>query len=247
MRGTLALDIFILILAIYVIWLIVQALNMKLLSNILGHLIGLGLLSILIVFQQEVKRFFLMFGNQYRHILKKIDNFLYKLSGTNQIYLPAEEIIKALEYFQKNKIGALIIILRQNDLVNVIDSGVMLNAKVSTELLETIFFKNSPLHDGAVIIRSDTIIAAGCILPVTERKDLPTFLGLRHRAAIGVTENTDAFAVVVSEERGEISYAEYGNIYINIDTKELMQVFKENFLVEPQTSDKQKKVKEQKS
>ena len=241
-RGTVALKIFILILLLYFVWLIVQALNMKLLSTILGDIIGLGLISILIVFQQEVKRFLLMFGNKYRDLSYGLESFLAKLSGVDNRYFPVEPIVEALEYFAKHRVGALLVIARQNDLAFVVESGVKLDALVSAELLKNIFFKNSPLHDGAVVIKEDRILAAGCILPLSERADLPQFLGLRHRAAIGITENTDAFVIVVSEERGEISYAEYGNIFINVDIPTLREEIKKRFdLTPPKPEEKKKK------
>ncbi len=240
-RGTVALKIFILILILYFVWLIVQALNMKLLTAILQDIIGLGLISILIVFQQEVKRFLLMFGNKYRHLSNGLEKFLAKLSGVEMRYFPVEPILEAVKYFKEHKIGAIIVIVRQNDLAFVVETGIKLDAVVSTELLKTIFYKNSPLHDGAVVIKEDRILAAACILPLTERSDLPQFLGLRHRAAIGITENTDAFVIVVSEERGEISYAEYGNIYINVDLEVLREEIKKRFEIKIKVSKKAQK------
>ncbi len=242
-RGTVALKIFILILVIYVIWLIVQALNMKLLSTILGHIMGLGLIAILIVFQQEVKRFLLMFGNKYKDISDRLERFLAKLSGIEQRFLPIEPILDAIKYFTDHRLGALIVIVRQNELTSVVETGIRLDARLSAELLKNIFFKNSPLHDGAVVIKEDRIVAAACILPLTERTDLPQFLGLRHRAAIGITENTDAFVIVVSEERGEVSYAEYGNIYINVDLDKLREVLEANFQTKPKKTPETKKQK----
>ena len=240
-RGTVALKIFILILLLYLVWLIVQALNMKLLSTILGDIIGLGLISILIVFQQEVKRFLLMFGNKYRDLSSGLENFLARLSGVENRYFPVEPIIDALEYFAKHRVGALLVIARQNDLAFVAETGVKLDALVSAELLKKIKKKNSPLHDGAVVIKDERILAAGCILPLSERADLPQFLGLRHRAAIGITENTDAFVIVVSEERGEISYAEYGNIFINVDINTLKDEIIKRFEVTRERIEEKKK------
>ncbi len=240
-RGTVALKIFILILILYFVWLIVQALNMKLLSTILQDIIGLGLISILIVFQQEVKRFLLMFGNKYRNLSNGLEKFLARLSGVEMRYFPVEPILEAVKYFKDHKIGAIIVIVRQNDLAFVVETGIKLDALVSAELLKTIFYKNSPLHDGAVVIKEDRILAAACILPLTERSDLPQFLGLRHRAAIGITENTDAFVIVVSEERGEVSYAEYGSIYINVDLDVLREEIKKRFEVKVKISKKQEK------
>ncbi len=244
-RGTVALKIFILILLLYFVWLIVQALNMKLLSTILQDIIGLGLISILIVFQQEVKRFLLMFGNKYRNLSNGLEKFLARLSGVELRYFPIEPIMEAVKYFKEHKIGALIVIVRQNDLAFVVETGIRLDAEVSAELLKTIFYKNSPLHDGAVVIKENRILAAACILPLTERSDLPQFLGLRHRAAIGITENTDAFVIVVSEERGEISYAEYGNIYINVDLEVLRDEIKKRFELKMKVRKKSVKPSEQ--
>ncbi len=228
-KGTVALDLFILILVLYIIYLIIKALNMKLLSVILGNSIGVGVIAILIVFQQEVRRFLLSFRLEYKKIPEKIESFLNKISGDENNIVPTAEIIESIKYLLANNLGGIIVILRQNDLADIIERGRRIDAKLTSDLLNTIFFKNSPLHDGAVIIRGDKILAASCILPLSERSDLPQFLGLRHRAAIGVTEDTDAFVIVVSEERQEVSYVEFGNIYINVSLEDLEKIMKKYF------------------
>ncbi len=228
-KGTVALDLFILILVLYIIYLIIKALNMKLLSVILGNSIGVGVIAILIVFQQEVRRFLLSFRLEYKKIPEKIENFLSGISGDENNIVPIGEIIESVKYLLANNLGGIIVILRQNDLADIIERGRRIDAKLTSDLLNTIFFKNSPLHDGAVIIRGDKILAASCVLPLSERSDLPQFLGLRHRAAIGVTEDTDAFVIVVSEERREVSYAEFGNIYINVSLENLEEVMTKYF------------------
>ncbi len=228
-KGTVALDLFILILVLYIIYLVIKALNMKLLSTILGNSIGVGVMAILIVFQQEVKRFLLSFRLEYKKIPEKIEQLLSRVSGEQKPQVPIDEIIEAVEYFVAERLGALIVIARQNDLKYLADRGTQLNSLVTAELLKTIFFKNSPLHDGAVIISGDRIISAACVLPMTDKTDLPKFLGMRHRAALGVAEDTDAFVIVVSEERQEVSYAEFGQIYINVGIDGLREAMTKYF------------------
>ncbi len=228
-KGTVALDLFILILVLYIIYLLIKALNMKLLSTILGSSFGVGVMAILIVFQQEVKRFLLSFRLEYKKIPEKIEHLLSKVSGEEKPQVPIDEIIEAVEYFVKQSLGALIVIARQNDLSFLADKGSPVNSMVTAELLKTIFFKNTPLHDGAVVIAEDRILAAACVLPMTDKTDLPNFIGMRHRAALGVAEDTDAFVIVVSEERQEISYAEFGQIYINVGSEGLREVMQKYF------------------
>ena len=228
-KGTVALDLFILVLILYIVYLIIKALNMRLLSSILGNSIGVGVIAILIVFQQEVKRFLLSFRHEYKKIPEKIERFLFSVSGEEKPRVPIDEIIEAVEYFVQEKLGALIVIARQNDLKYLADKGITVNASVTAELLKTIFFKNSPLHDGAVVISGNTILAAACVLPMTDKTDLPKFLGMRHRAALGVAEDTDAFVIVVSEERQEVSYAEFDQIYINVGIEGLRDVMEKYF------------------
>ena len=228
-RGTVAINISAVIFAVYLVWLIVKALDMQLLSTILGHVMGVGIIAIFIVFQQEIRRFLLMLSNRYSNInfsIESIFSFLIKKKSSKIIL---EQIVLACENMQKKKCGALIIIPQKSNLKNIAETGELIDAITSAQLIETIFFHNSPLHDGAVIISEDKIVAGSCVLPLTERTDLPNFLGLRHRAAIGITENTDALAIVVSEERGHISYGEFGKLNLNVTIQALTKIIKDKF------------------
>ncbi len=222
-RGGVAIKILVLILAVYLIWLIVKALNMQLLGSILGQFIGVGIITIIIVFQQEIRRFLVLLGS---------DSYLSKNKFTKQFMPliwkkePVEKmnftpVIKACKSLSLQKTGALIIIAKSSELKFYINTGDVINAVLSKRLLENIFFKNSPLHDGAVIISNNYIKAARCVLPVTDIIDLPAYMGMRHRAAIGITEQTDAIAIVVSEETGDIAFAIGGNIKTKLTIEQL--------------------------
>jgi diadenylate cyclase len=224
-RGTAAFSIFIAIFFIYLFWLLVRALNMELISALLGQVIGVGVLALIIVFQQEVRRFLLLIGNRYitgRQF--SISRFFFSVrreaGGPNE----AEEIVRACENMSLKKTGALIVISRKSSLDLFTDGGEILKAQISAELLETIFFKNTPLHDGAVLIEGGVILAARCPLPITEQVTLPVHYGMRHRAAIGMSERSDALVVVVSEESGFISVVDSGNIRENVTPKELRNI-----------------------
>jgi len=227
-KDTVAIKIFTVIIAVYFIWLIVRALNMQLLSTILGHIMGVGVLALFIVFQQEIRRFLLLMGTQYTNKKFSIKHIFSFNKNKSTCKIPIKQIIKACDYMRKNNIGALIVVSDKHNLQQ-FANGEKLDAAVSPLLLETIFFKNTPLHDGAVLIEKDRIIAAACVLPLTERTDLPYYLGLRHRAALGITENTDALAIVISEERGQISYAEYGRINLDVGLSTLEFKITEKF------------------
>ncbi len=227
-RGTAALNIFYVVIGAYFIWLIVRALNMTLLSTILGHIMGVGVIAVLIVFQQEVRRFLLMLGAKSQGNFK-INKILDRIKGKEESNIPIDEILKACKYMKKNKVGALIVLSNTDTFENYYESGQKLDAKVNCLLLETIFFKNSPLHDGALFIVKDKITAAACVLPLTERTDLPYYLGLRHRAAIGMTEASESLAIIVSEERGQLSYAEFGKVVIGVEMPTLKKKIESKF------------------
>jgi diadenylate cyclase len=222
-RGGIAIKIFILILAVYLLWLVVKALNMQLLGSILGQFISVGIITLIIVFQQEIRRFLVLLGS---------DSYLSKNTFTKQ-FIPliwrkeqAEKlnftpVIKACKNLAQQKTGALIVLTKSTDLKFYINTGDTIDAVLSKRLLENIFFKNSPLHDGAVIISNNYIKAARCILPVTDNIDLPAYMGMRHRAAIGITEQTDAIAIVVSEETGDIAVAVGGKIKSKLSLEQL--------------------------
>ena len=232
-KGTIAFNIFIGLLSIYMIWWIVQALEMTLLSKILGQFIGVGVLALLIVFQQEVRKFLLIIGENNVFVKNKLtfSNILpWNWKFEKAFSLSYNPIVKSCHELSKTKTGALIVITRSSELRNFYTTGVILDADISSRLLNTIFFKNSPLHDGAVIIVKNKIKSANCILPVSNNKQIPENLGLRHRAALGITEESDALAIVVSEERGEISFAENGKISTGITAKELRNKLDQFFI-----------------
>ncbi|MDR1227088.1 MAG: diadenylate cyclase CdaA [Prevotellaceae bacterium] len=221
-RGTVAINIFIGIFSIYVVWIVVRALNMELLSSILGQVLGVGVLALFIVFQQEIRKFLLFIGTQYfSHRRFSFKNLFSKNSSLKQHRVDIEAIVKACRNMADSKTGALIVIQRRTSLRPYEDTGDILDAITSNRLLENIFFKNTPLHDGAVIIVRNKIKAARCVLPSTENQNLPPEYGMRHRAALGITENSDALVAVVSEETGKVSFVEGGKIKSNISAMEL--------------------------
>jgi len=224
-KGTAAFSIFLAVFFIYLFWLIVKALNMQLVSSMLGQVIGVGVIALIVVFQQEVRRFLLVMGNRYL----KNSNFSLTRLFTRVKDEPggpiiAEQIVRAAESMASKKIGSLIVIARQGSLDLFTEGGEILKARISAELLETIFFKNTPLHDGAVLIEDNLILAARCPLPVTDQLTIPTRFGMRHRAAIGMSENSDALVIVVSEETGHISVADGGELREDLTTNELRNI-----------------------
>ena len=222
-RGTVALNIIIGIISIYIFWGVVKMLKMELLSSILGQIIGVGVIALIIVFQQEIRRFLLIIGTRY--IAKnriRLENIL-NVDFIPKPPLRIKSILKALLNFSLTKTGALIVIRRKSTLDMYSQAGDILDANTSSRLLISIFNKLSPMHDGAIIIQNEKIHAARVILPVNDSPGLPPEYGLRHRAAIAITELTDAFVIVVSEETGQISIAESGKLIKNISQKDLME------------------------
>jgi diadenylate cyclase len=221
-KGTVAFSIFIGFFLVYVSWLVIKALNLELLSTLMGQFIGVGVLALIVVFQQEIRRFLLLIGTNYQ---TKRSFGLDKLFASEKIKpatnIQIKEIVRACENLARTKTGALIVIPQNSELKDIIRSGEKMNARISSALLETIFFKNTPLHDGAIVIVGNRIAAARCILPLTERQDLDPGFGLRHRAAIGISEVTDAIAIAVSEETGSISLAIQGELMHKISVVQL--------------------------
>jgi len=224
-RGTNAPYIISGIIMIYLMWVVVRTLNMELLSNILGQFVSVGVIALIIVFQPEIRRFLQMIGMRQKRF-----NFIARIFNRNDntsvtIIAP---IVQACREMSAHKTGALIVIGRQSDLRLITASGIAIDAKISTPLLENIFFKNAPLHDGAVVIEGDRIVAAKCILPVTQ-SDVPKSYGTRHRAAIGMSEISDAIILVVSEETGGISIAHGGTIHRDIAPDQLANLLQRHF------------------
>jgi diadenylate cyclase len=228
-RGTAAMNIFIGILSVYLLWIIVKALNMQLLGSILGQVIGVGVIALIVVFQQEIRRFLIFIGNRYLTRNRLSFEKVFPVVFGNQPNIKIKSIIKACVNMAKSKTGALIVLGRKSELSLFAETGDIVDANTSSRLLESIFNKNSPLHDGAVIIINDRIAAARCVLPVSENLNLPPSFGLRHKAGLGMSEQTDSLVIIVSEETGSISIAEHGNIYSDMDMKDLTKKLEREF------------------
>jgi len=220
-RGTIAINIFVGIFSVYLFWLLVKALDMELISSILGQFIGVGVIALIIVFHQEIRRFLLILGGRYTTRGWYIFDKFFSSEGKNWQESKIDDIVTACENMSNMKTGALIVLARKSELNTIIETGDTLNADISSRFLESIFFGNNPLHDGAVVIVDERIKAARCVLPTTENIYLPAKYGMRHRAAVGMTERTDAIAVVVSEESGEISLSVDGEMLSGLKPVEL--------------------------
>ncbi len=222
LKGTVAINIFLGIVALFLIWQVVNALQMELLSEILGAFISVGLVALIIIFQPEIRQFLLAVGTP--KFLKKYENRFSFLTGyfKQSFDFDLDAVVTASRRMSDQKLGALIVVTRQNELDQYVQTGQLVNASISPSLIENIFFKNSPLHDGAMIITNNSIKAAACIMPVT-KKELTLTTGLRHRAAVGITEVSDAIAIIVSEENGHISYSVKGKLAVNIRPQKLQQ------------------------
>ena len=231
-RGTGAMNIFLGILFIYLLWWLVRIFEMELLTAILGQFIAVGVLALIIVFQPEIRKFLLLLGK--RNILNRGSRYFFKdfWSMDSDTDLNIVAIVNAVESFAEQKTGALIVITKKNELDSFLETGQKMEAQISEQLLGSIFYKNSPLHDGAVIITNNRIKAARCVLPVSEVKRFPVSLGLRHRAALGVTEQSDAVALVVSEQTGKVSWSKAGEIMRNIKPLQLKELLAKEFLSE---------------
>ncbi|NNE26191.1 MAG: TIGR00159 family protein [Saprospiraceae bacterium] len=222
-KGTVAVNIFIGIILFLLLLAAVTQLKMRILTLILGSIAGIGLIGLIVIFQPEIRRMLLMIGD---NTLKGRFRFLEKLfipnsmGDSDKVKALVGEIIQAAKHLSQSQTGALIYISK-TEIPSLMKTGVLINARVSQNLLETIFFKNAPLHDGAVVIFEDRILAASCILPLSETNDLSPDLGLRHRAGLGVTESGNGIAIVVSEQDGGISYASEGKLFSKVTFSEL--------------------------
>lgn len=231
LRGTSALNIFLVILALYIAWIIFKALDMRLISFVLGQVLGGGVIVILIIFQQDVRRFLLNIGNRITPVLKR--SFLGRILRTGHkdaiSFAVLEEITAACKHMSEKKTGALIVLTHENSLTDYIETGDEVDAVISRRMIESIFFKNAPLHDGAVIMSQSRIIAARCTLPMSDNAGLPAHYGMRHKAALGISEVSDALAVVVSEETGEIWIADNGRYKSISSITELRRAIEDSY------------------
>ncbi|TVZ50966.1 diadenylate cyclase [Dokdonia sp. Hel_I_53] len=212
-KGTVAINIFIGIVVIYLIWQLTVLLKMEMLSTVLGQFIGVGMFALIVVFQQEIRKFLLLIGSTNITKSGLFKNFSF--SGKKTILnVDINAILAACENMSSTKTGALIIIRRTTSLEFVKDTGDRMDMEVNRPIIESVFYKNSTLHDGAMIIEENKITATRVILPVTQERNIPLRFGLRHRAAVGITEKTDALALIVSEETGDISYVKDGEFVL---------------------------------
>lgn len=221
-RGSIAVNIFLGILALYLVYLIVRAAQMELLATILGQFMGVGVLAMIILFQPEIRKFLLVIGRgtEFReNIFRTISNWRNNYQDDFDI----QQVIEAAKTLKASKTGALIVFSRDLGLKFYTETGDTLNADVNKRLLLAIFNKHSPLHDGAVIIHKGKIKAARCILPVSENDHLPATFGLRHRAAIGMSENTDTLVMAISEETGRLILARNGQYLRGLTMKQVEQ------------------------
>jgi len=230
-RGTVALNIIIAIIIIYFFWGLVRLLHMELLSTIIGQVIGgVGVIALIIVFQQEIRRFLIMLGTRYISKNRlRLESF-FKIEMETRPKLRIRSIEKAVVNLSNSKTGALIVIKRKSNLEMYAQAGDILDANTSSRLIISIFNKFSPLHDGAIIIDKEKIFAARVVLPVTDNPDLPPDFGLRHRAALGITEVTDALVIVVSEETGRVSLVENNEIRLGIAVRDAGDRLREEFV-----------------
>lgn len=222
MKESGSINIFYGVLAFVLVWVVAaEILEMKLIGTILDKVMSIGLLILVIIFQDQIKRFLIDLGSKKRW--KFLTSLFHHRTKDNaeEVHARVLPIVYACMNMAKSKTGALIVIQQDVPLENYEKSGDMINAEINSRLIENIFFKNSPLHDGALIIDGGRIKAAGCILPVSHDTNVPRALGLRHRSALGISQATDAFAIVVSEETGNISVAYHGKLSTRLSSTEL--------------------------
>ena len=221
MRKTVGIRILVGFVLIYFLWWVVKSLHMMLLSQVLGAFMGVGVIALIIVFQPEIRQLLLMLGNvkMFERVEKGKWSF-FRLGLVND-NLNIDAIVMACQKMSSDKTGALIAIARYNELEKEMQTGVVVDAAVSEQLIENIFFKNSPLHDGAMVISRNRIAVAKAILPVSSNNKIPVHFGLRHRSAFGLSENSDAIVIVVSEETGKISVFHKTEILPDLSSVEL--------------------------
>lgn len=222
-RGSLAVKIFLGILALYLVYLIVRAAQMELLATILGQFMGVGVLAMIILFQPEIRKFLLLVGRSTEINRENIFKTITNWRSVHHDDFDVHELIEAIKTLKASRTGALIVFSRDIELKFYAETGDPLDAKVSKRLLLSIFNKNSPLHDGAIIIYKGRIKAARCVLPVSENDNLPAYFGLRHRSAMGMSEVTDTLVLAISEETGRLILARNGQYLRSLKLKQVEQ------------------------
>ncbi len=230
-RGTVAINIFIGIVIVWALWKLTELLQMKMISSMVGGFMNIGLIALIVVFQQEIRKFLLMIGStnfsNKRNFVRHF-KFLRREEETSNVNINA--ILAACEKMAASKTGALLIFERSNSLEFVKSTGDKMNIEITQPIIESIFYKNSPLHDGAVVIENNSIVATRVILPVSHEKVIPHRFGLRHRAAVAITERTDALALVVSEETGLVSYVKNGEFVLFENLEDLENTIREDLI-----------------
>ena len=231
LKGSIAFNIVVGIILLYVLWGIVGILEMPLLSEILGQFVSVGFIALIIIFQPEIRRFLLYIGNTTLKgrsgILSRFFKSTFSSSRENDI----NSIANAIWHMASENVGALIVFPRHLNIEGYANSGQIINAEINEDLIRSIFGKNSPMHDGAMIIYGNKIHAVGCVLPISGNPDLPSGLGLRHRAGLGASENTDTVSFIVSEETGDISVAVKGKIQSHLSKKMLIALLDKHYTV----------------
>lgn len=230
-RNTLAVNLILGMVIIVLVYYVVKGLHMELLEAIINKFMSVGILALVIIFQPEIRRFLLHIGkNTFLQKNKAWWGYLFgNKSAEQDNLLRIKPIIDACKSMKKSRTGALMVFVKYYDDEYFTNSCEMIDSKISKRLLESIFQKHSPLHDGAVVISENKIKSASCILPLTDNDKLPAQFGLRHRAGIGVSESTDAVAVIISEETGEIAYAKQGRVRMNVSFGELEKLLNKDF------------------
>ncbi len=222
-RGSIAVNIFLGILSLYLVYLIVRAAQMELLAKILGQFMGVGVLAMIILFQPEIRKFLLVIGRSAEinrdNIFKSINNLRYGFHDDFDV----RQLIEAVKSLKATRTGALVVFSRDSELKFYLETGDYLDAEVNKRLILSIFHKSSPLHDGAIVVYKGRIKAARCVLPVSENDHLPPHFGLRHRSAIGMSETTDTLVMAVSEESGRLILARNGKFLRGLKLRQVEQ------------------------
>ena len=215
LRGSSAMSIFVAIVSLYLIRVLVSAFNMRLMNALMETVLDVGVIALIIIFQPEIRKFLIRLGNRYMENANG-RALINRVFGKNKTVAVGSESVndmtEACRRMSEDKTGALIVLVHKNPLEDIISTGDRIDAAIHRRLIMNLFFKNSPLHDGAMVIANDRIVAARCTLPITENPNIPANYGMRHRAAVGLTEETDACVIVVSEETGNISFVKDGKI-----------------------------------